>query len=122
VSSAEPRVPRKKEIMTFHQEYLWQQLQEAELGETQNLAVFCMSHDDSELCDRMTRQTSKLGVRTISNVVMMILHQVRHGRQDNHATNHVRCAETSRSKQSRRHIEATRPNIARPSVLTSKSD
>jgi hypothetical protein len=44
----------------------------------------------------------------------MILHQVRHGRQDNHATNHVRCAETSRSKQSRRHIEATRLNIARP--------
>jgi hypothetical protein len=51
--------------------------------------------------------------------MMMILHQIRHGRQDNHATNHVRCAETSRAKQSRRHIEATwsniRPNpIARP--------
>jgi hypothetical protein len=45
---------------------------------------------------------------------MMILHQVRHGRQDDHATNHVRCAETSRAKQSKRHIEATRPNIARP--------
>jgi hypothetical protein len=38
--------------------------------------------------------------------MMMILHQVRHGKQDNHATNHVRCAETSRAKQSRRHIEA----------------
>jgi hypothetical protein len=25
--------------------------------------------------------------------LMMLLHQVRHGRQDNHATNHVRCAE-----------------------------
>jgi hypothetical protein len=48
------------------------------------------------------------------SMMMMILHQVRHGRQDNHATNHVRCAATSRSKQSRRHIEATRPNIARP--------
>jgi hypothetical protein len=46
-------------------------------------------------------------------MMMMILHQVRHGRQDNHATNHVRCAETSRSKQSRRHIEATRPNTMR---------
>jgi hypothetical protein len=39
-------------------------------------------------------------------VMMMIIHQVRHGRQDNHSTNHVRCAETSMSKQSRRHIEA----------------
>jgi hypothetical protein len=39
-------------------------------------------------------------------MMMMILHQVRHGRQDNHATNHVRCAATSRSKQSRWHIEA----------------
>jgi hypothetical protein len=39
-------------------------------------------------------------------MMMMILHQVQHGRQDNHATNHVRCAETSRAKQSRKHIEA----------------
>jgi hypothetical protein len=46
-------------------------------------------------------------------MMMMIIHQVRHGRQDNHATNHVRCAETSRAKQSTRHIEATKPNIAR---------
>jgi hypothetical protein len=44
----------------------------------------------------------------IGGLVMMKLHQVRHGRQDNHATNHVRCAETSRAKQSRRHIETTR--------------
>jgi hypothetical protein len=29
--------------------------------------------------------------------MMMILPQVRHGRQDNHAINHVRCAETCRS-------------------------
>jgi hypothetical protein len=28
----------------------------------------------------------------------LILHQVRHGRQENHATNHVRCAEASRAK------------------------
>jgi hypothetical protein len=47
-------------------------------------------------------------------MMMMILHQVRHGRQDNHATNHIKCAETSRAKQSRRHIEAIRPNTARP--------
>jgi hypothetical protein len=27
-------------------------------------------------------------------VMMMILHQMRHGRQDNHATNHARCTKT----------------------------
>jgi hypothetical protein len=57
------------------------------------------------------------GQCSASCMMMMILHQVRHGRQDNHATNHVRCAETSRSKQSRRHIEATRPDIARPYTI-----
>jgi hypothetical protein len=43
---------------------------------------------------------------TIIAVIMMRMilhyhqeHQVRHGRQDNHATNHVRCAETSKAKQ-----------------------
>jgi hypothetical protein len=35
-----------------------------------------------------------------------ILHQMRHGRQDNHATNHVRCTKTRKAGQSRRHIEA----------------
>jgi hypothetical protein len=39
-------------------------------------------------------------------MLMMILHQVRHGRQDNRATNHVRCAKTSKTEQSRKHIEA----------------
>jgi hypothetical protein len=29
-------------------------------------------------------------------IVMMILHQMRHGRQDNHATNHVRCTKRAR--------------------------
>jgi hypothetical protein len=58
-----------------------------------------------KLCrNRRTRppMTPRAAGRCFSppNVVkMMILHQVRHGRQDNHATNHVRCAETSRSKQ-----------------------
>jgi hypothetical protein len=27
-------------------------------------------------------------------MMMMILHHMRHGRQDNHATNHVRCTKT----------------------------
>jgi hypothetical protein len=29
-------------------------------------------------------------------MMMMILHQMRHGRQDNHATNHVRCTKRAR--------------------------
>jgi hypothetical protein len=33
-------------------------------------------------------------------MMMMILHHMRHGRQDNHATNHVRCTKTQgRAKQ-----------------------
>jgi hypothetical protein len=38
----------------------------------------------------------------------MIWHRVRHGRQDNHATNHVRSAKTSKAEQSmpNRQIEA----------------
>jgi hypothetical protein len=39
-------------------------------------------------------------------MMMMISHQMRHGRQDNHATNHVRCTKTHKAGQSRRHIEA----------------
>jgi hypothetical protein len=35
----------------------------------------------------------------------MILHQMRHGRQDNHATNHARRAETSKARHSRGHGE-----------------
>jgi hypothetical protein len=38
--------------------------------------------------------------RGVSAVMMMILHQVRYGRQDNHATNHVKCAK--RARQSKR--------------------
>jgi hypothetical protein len=38
--------------------------------------------------------------------MMMILHQMRHKRQDNHATNHVRCTKTRKAGQSRRHIES----------------
>jgi hypothetical protein len=40
------------------------------------------------------------------NMMMMILHQMRHGRQDNHATNHIRCTKARKAGQSRRHIEA----------------
>jgi hypothetical protein len=39
-------------------------------------------------------------------MMMMILHQMRHGRQDNHATNHVRCTKMRKAGKSRRHIEA----------------
>jgi hypothetical protein len=38
-------------------------------------------------------------------LIMMILHQRRHGRQDNHATNHVRCTKPRQAGQIRRHIE-----------------
>jgi hypothetical protein len=34
-------------------------------------------------------------------MMMMILHQMRHGRQANHATNHVRCTKTRKAGQSR---------------------
>jgi hypothetical protein len=37
---------------------------------------------------------------------MMIIHQMRHRMQDNHAAYHVRCAKTSKAGQSRRHMEA----------------
>jgi hypothetical protein len=38
---------------------------------------------------------------------MMMLHQKRHERQANHATNHARCRKTSKgTPTSRRHIEA----------------
>jgi hypothetical protein len=44
--------------------------------------------------------------------MMMILHQMRHGRQDNHVTNHVRCTKTRKAGQSRRHIEAKQSKTA----------
>jgi hypothetical protein len=44
-------------------------------------------------------------------MMMMTLHQARLGRQDNHATNHVSCARTSRAEQSRMHIEAKHSEI-----------
>jgi hypothetical protein len=50
----------------------------------------------------------------------MMLLQVRHRRQDNHATNHVmtiRCAKTSRAEQSRRHIEAKHSEIIYLSIM-----
>jgi hypothetical protein len=34
-------------------------------------------------------------------MMMMISHQMRHGRHDNHATNHVRCTKTSKAGQKR---------------------
>jgi hypothetical protein len=37
---------------------------------------------------------------------MMMLHQIRHGRQDKHATNHARCTKPRKAGQSGRHIEA----------------
>jgi hypothetical protein len=50
-------------------------------------------------------------------MMMMILHHMRHGRQDNHATNHVRCAETSRAKQSRKHIKAKHSETINLSIM-----
>jgi hypothetical protein len=44
-------------------------------------------HDDDDDDDDIT-----------PGMMMMILHHMRHGRQDNHATNHVRFAKTSRGK------------------------
>jgi hypothetical protein len=49
--------------------------------------------------------------------MMMILHQVRRRRQDAYATNHVRCAETSRAKQSRKHIEAKHSETIHLSIM-----
>jgi hypothetical protein len=43
--------------------------------------------------------------------MMMILHQMRHGRQDNHATNHVRC--TKRARQGKAE-GISRPNKVKP--------
>jgi hypothetical protein len=36
-------------------------------------------------------------------MMMMIVHQLRHERQDNHATNHARCAKSSEAGLSGRH-------------------
>jgi hypothetical protein len=51
-------------------------------------------------------KTEKAESRMKGMMTMMTSHQIRHGRQDNHATNHVRCTETRKAGQSRRHVEA----------------
>jgi hypothetical protein len=48
----------------------------------------------------------KVAQSMLCATIMMILHQMQHGRQDNHATNHVRCTKTRKAGQSRRQIEA----------------
>jgi hypothetical protein len=71
----------------------------------------CSHHSKAFECGTCTATTSpsKCGLRAVSVMIMVILHQMRHGRQDNHATNHVKC--TKRARQGKAESISRQPSL-----------
>jgi hypothetical protein len=79
-----------------------------EMRSSEHEGLFCHLQNSEHIISAhighaLTLEQSKLKISVIQQrmmMMMMMLHQLRHGRQDNHTTNHARCALRRKAKQS----------------------